>query len=226
MCFTRYDGEIMPKEKIMYNELSDYQESQQRYNKMLDDGPLMERIGSFEPPRRKGYEKISREMKMQDSLAKNLYLKREKIARSLVESRNEEIQIALNKALVSNNLSPNSYKYWDNYMNLLIRREGGWDIFIKNLENELHAVQKSRQKYSISLIFFIIGMFSSIIIFSRLYGQWWGILLAVLAVAFSCAIFAFYHLPRSIEYKEAKEKYLGNYKKNPEDFYPYTQVIH
>ena len=145
----------MPKEKIMHIELSDYQESQQRYNKMLDDGPLMERIGSFEPPRRKGYEKISREMKMQDSLAKNLYLKREKIAQSLVESRNEEIQVALNKALVSNGLSPNSYKYWDNYMNLLIRREGGWDIFIKNLENELHVVQRSRQKYSISLIFFL-----------------------------------------------------------------------
>jgi len=215
----------MPKEKISYNAISEYQEKQKKYNEIISHGPIIERIGSFEPPRRKGYEKISREMKMQDSLAKNLYLKREKVAQSLVDAKNEELQIALNKALVSNNLSPNSYKYWDDYMRLLIQREGGWDVFIRNLESELNIVQKSRQQYSISLIIFIIGMFSSIIIFSRLYGQWWGITLAILTVAASCAVFAFYHLPRSIRYKEAKEKHLGNYKKKPEDFYPYTQVI-
>ena len=103
----------MPKEKKTSELLSDYQLNQKRYNSMLSDGPLIERIGSFEPPRRKGYEKISREMRMQDSLAKNLYLKREKVAQTLVDSKNDELQIALNKSLVSNGLSPNSYKYWD-----------------------------------------------------------------------------------------------------------------
>lgn len=216
----------MPKEKKTSELLSDYQLNQKRYNSMLSDGPLIERIGSFEPPRRKGYEKISREMRMQDSLAKNLYLKREKVAQTLVDSKNDELQIALNKSLVSNGLSPNSYKYWDDYMRILIKREGGWEIFIKNLEDDLNILHNARKHYSISLIIFTIGMLASMILFSRLYGQWWGIVSAILVVAASCAVFAFYHLPRSIKYKEAKEKYLGDYKKNPEDFYPYTQILH
>lgn len=214
----------MPKKEVESKIVSDYQLNQDRYKDMLSEGSLIERIGSFEPPRRKDYEKISRELKMQDSLAKNLYLKREQVAQSLVDAKDDDIQVALNKSLVANKLSPNSYKYWDEYMRILISREGGWDIFIQSLENELSIVQNARKHYSISLIIFVIGMIASIVFFSRLYGSWVGILLAVLTVAASCAVFAFYHLPRSLEYKEAKEKYLGDYKKRPDDFYPYTQV--
>lgn len=210
---------------MINDEKISYQEKQYMYQKMLSEGSLVERIGSFEPPKRKGYIKSKREEKIRDSLARELYLKREKIAQSIIENEREDTQVALNKALVSNGLSPNSYKYWDDYVRLLVKREGGWNIFVKALENNLSEVHVARKNYVISLSLFIIGMLASIALFSRLYGSWWGISIAIGLVGVSCASFVFYHLPMAQEYRSVKDHCLGDDKKRTDGFYPYSRVM-
>ena len=127
----------------------------------MTEGSLIERMSSYQPPLRKGHITTKKEYSIQKRVAKSLYGKRYKIAKAIVEKSYEtgSARGALVSGIVSVGIPPNSAPGWINWVELLISREGGWDIFVMRLEKELDIVEYYRTRkarawvYGIAILF-------------------------------------------------------------------------
>ena len=101
--------------------------SAQQAEEMLSQGSMIERIGSFLPPFRPGYSMSKYEIKVQKNVARKLYNKRIKLAEVMSAPHGKDsASLVVNPALVSSGISPNSVQKYDEYIELLSQKQGGW----------------------------------------------------------------------------------------------------
>ena len=112
-----------------------------------DDKSLIETMFSFTPEIREGYTDNKREQKIQKRLASQLYSKRMDIVGSIVNNNYTDKKEVLVSSLVSQGFAPRTLEPWIDYVVLLSERQGGWDIFLK----ELSAAYYSDKYFSIQL---------------------------------------------------------------------------
>lgn len=179
----------------------------------LHTGPLIQRIGSFYPKKRKGYSDSRLEQRIQKRTARLLYDKRITIARSIAHSPYTKVDEVLNDALVTSGIAPNSVEGWKDYIILIAEREGGWDIFRNKLETHIYYLdyyQKSMVVgWAVSLLACLLS-FSSQLMFSPLLGDSWASTLVYgLILGLGVFVVATNGLLRSREARPAIKKLTG-----------------
>lgn len=115
------------------------------------DSPIAQ-IAAFNPPIRSGKSENRRELKMQRSASKKIYLYRFRIAKEIVKdgvdentlmpisADKEQRKRILSKAMIAAGLSPKTNDGWLEYMSVLIDKSGGWKIFMLNLRDEVYRM--------------------------------------------------------------------------------------
>lgn len=203
--------------------------SAQQAEEMLSQGSMIERIGSFLPPFRPGYSMSKYEIKVQKNVARKLYNKRIKLAEVMSAPHgNDSASLVVNPALVSSGISPNSVQKYDEYIELLSQRQGGWKRWKAQVSEELdryHAARKEIMK--------TMGTIISILTLSLIVGgvgnaafpdvEYFFIIPTL--ITFSALIYA-----ALFGYKKVKKNMdiifetTGGRKKRVEDFFPYTKL--
>lgn len=103
--------------------------------------PLMEKIFSFKPAHRPGYLRPGREAVIANRVGNNLYGKRVPISKSIIQHKDMHPKEAIVNALVDNGIAPRSVDGWVDYVIYMVDSQGGWDVFCRDLENNLSYVE-------------------------------------------------------------------------------------
>lgn len=137
---------------------------------------IIEKIGSYKPKKRPGYEAVKREEKIQKNSAMELYSKRLEVSHALSENIDSGLGYKKSAiaALVKNGLSPHSYDGWDEYVRFLSNEEGGYDLLSKKIGKEYDEVKnlaKRRKKiWILSIIVIVVSLILSLTLNNYLTG--------------------------------------------------------
>lgn len=129
----------------------------------LSQGSMIERIGSYKPPRRPGYAVNRQELKLQDNVAKKLYNKRVKLARHMSLNPSGDIKEIVYSALVANGISPHSVVKFEDYIELLVQRQGGIKRWKSQVDDEVTRLKEAQIAIFYSFLPVFILLVSSLI---------------------------------------------------------------
>lgn len=202
--------------------------SEERANEMLSEGSMVERIGSFLPPHRPGFDTTRYEVRVQESVAKKLYDKRVTIARRMASSPSKDIDTVVNSALVSCDISPNSVTHYDKYIMLLVERQGGWDRWRSQIHDEINRIDEAKKSIRKTMIPIILALILSLIVGglgnnylpNSNYFFLVPTIMTILTIVYASSIGS----RKVSEQKGIIEEAAGSRKKQPKDFFPYTKV--
>lgn len=196
----------------------------------LAEGTLIERIGSFRVAVRPGYGETRTERGIVKKVSKRLYEKRLGLSRFIVdnheyyEPRSAELFYS---ALVSQGFSPHSVDRWDIYVSMLSDFEGGWDIFIRELERDVRAYDDANRRMFVAMFLFCLGMIFSLVLsaLSNVYLPPLASTTLGLTSLFVVFFIAAKNLPLFWHDKKGKSKLLGDTKKKFTSFFPASRAL-
>lgn len=187
------------------------------YQKTLEDGPVIERIGKFSPNIREGYTPNKREKRIRDKAAHKIYSKRVQLAKNLVDKSDHHSSRGMCiQSLVSCNLSPQTYRGWDVFVEKIMDIEGGEEYFINNIKYALEAFSYHQNKLRMALFwcFIIFVLSTSFISVIPMYTE--GLIVSIISYVILTASLLSIGIilaPRVKRVNEAREEYFGS--KNP-----------
>lgn len=114
-------------------------------NDPFSQGSMIERIGSYKPPMRPGFSVNRQELKLQDRVARTLYNKRAKLARHMAYSTSTSIKEIVYSSLIANDISPHSVVHYEDYIDLLIQRQGGLKRWRAQVNDELDQIKGAKK---------------------------------------------------------------------------------
>lgn len=190
--------------------------------KRLSEGPIIQRIGTFYPRRRKGYSDSRTEQRIQKRTARLIYDNRITIARRIVQSPYVKKDEVLNDALVQAKIAPNSVDGWKDYIILIADREGGWDIFLKKLSKDIKDVDYHQKQivtgWIIALVASLVS-FLSPLVFSPILGDTWAATLVyALLLGIGIAVVVFTGVLRSRRSRPIIKELVGTAVRDPDSF--------
>lgn len=130
---------------------------------MLNEGSMIERIGSFIPPLRPGFSETKHEISIQKKVAKKLYSKRVQLAEKMSSSPEKDTRGIVYPALISCGISPHSVQKYEEYIELLATRQGGWTRWKSRVSDECAELNAEKRKIAIPASIFITIMFVSLL---------------------------------------------------------------
>ena len=109
---------------------------------LLNETPLVYRLGAYIPPRRKGYSVTRGENKIQRRATEALFKSRIDISRDLRDhlSNGEQITVAAHQALALNGLSPRSVDGWIDHVGHVSDERRGEDAFFTELDRDVSLI--------------------------------------------------------------------------------------
>lgn len=195
----------------------------------LSQGSMVERIGSFLPPFRPGYGLSKHEIRLQKSVARKLYNKRIKVARVMSAPHGKDsAALVTTPSLVSAGISPHSIQKYDEYIELLSQRQGGWKRWKKHVASELETYDKARKEIikqigiiiAILAISLIVGAIGNTFFFNVEY-----FFIIPTVITFCAIVYASLFGYKKVKANKAIiEKSVGSKKKKVDDFFPYSKL--
>lgn len=195
-----------------------------KYINMLKNGSMIERVGSFKPPLRKGFSANRGENRIQKKMAQKLYSKRVEIAKSMANSTSTNTREVVYSALVSSGISPNSVDYYDEYIQVLVDRQGGWDRWRKIVIDELsmfyYLKKTMRNPLSIVITWFMLTIATS----GVFPNHQWSPYIPVTMTAMGIVFVSFYFGQLYPEYRKNVYSLIGDNNKDVDNFFSYSRV--
>lgn len=200
----------------------------EHYQSCLNDGGMIERCGSFMPPTRKGYTANRSELHIQKNVAKKIYEKRLSLARHMAQSTSYDTQEIVYSALVHAGISPHSARYYDDYIQLLVDRQGGWDRWRTAVQYEVDAVEYARGKVRIPLVYVTLWMLFSLAVIGMINNSslWEGlsIIMAIIMIAVVGCVSWFVIYKNRMHLAHIVQEYVGQRGKKTEEFFTYAMT--
>lgn len=197
-------------------------------NAMLSEGSMIERIGSYLPPVRPGYDMTKIELRVQNSVAKKLYNKRVTLARRMANSPSKDIETVVYSALVSCDISPYSVVNYDRYIQTLVDRQGGWDRWRNQVRDEIDRIDNAKRSIArimipiiaALIISMIVGAIGNTMLKDVEYFFMVPAVMTIIVVAYASSIGS-----RKIKnHKAVITETAGPRTKSPDAFFPHTKV--
>lgn len=210
----------MPIKEIHDIEAGDGWEYNSVTERRLHVGSLIERLGSFVPAKRLGYDMSRTENSIMKRNARHLYNKRIGLARNIAYSKYERKDEILNSALLSIGMAPNSADGWKDYVFLLSEREGGWSIFLRKLRDDVERVRYYQRsiimRWAQTAIYMIFTLLFPLFL-SQSFPQWFatGLQIILLIGGVAMSVFAVLH---SRSTSEAIRSLVGSSTKDTDGF--------
>lgn len=195
------------------------------YEKLLNDHSMIERVGSFSPPLRKGFGENRIENRIQKRISRELYSKRVSIAKEMLLSDSTDTREVVYSALVKNGISPHSVDYYEDYIQLLVDRQGGWDRWRSVVSKEISVFNYSRASLRNPMVILILWLMFSTALGTTLPDNMLMSAITLTMTLFGLTVFSvytgFYVLPT---YRRNIQESIGENKKSTDMFFPYNKV--
>lgn len=201
-----------------------YLRSQER----IKSRSMIDNIGSYLPPTRRGRAINQFELRLQKRVAVTLHKKRVGIAKYLYNSDSTDVKEAVYPALVASGISPHSVEGYEDYILMLVNQQGGWSSYRSMLGDELEKAEYATGNIRKILVMFIWWVLMVMIaggVASRLLPDTTvgaiipSLLLTVVVVAFS-----FYQWPTLKKMIALRDEAAGGKKVNPDEFIPREHI--
>lgn len=186
-----------------------------------------EKIFAFRPRWREGKDRRTREVKIREKSAANIYGKRLLLAETFSQTTGDNIVKEMNKTLSYHELNANLYQGVSNIVSSLTQKEGSLDYVRERMGKEVEAVRNSQRRLR-TFFFWNIYIFFFINIVKIVYipeGSLLENIFTISALGCTMAFFFIFTLKEILEHKSIKSTFIGDDDKPHNDFTKYQDAM-
>lgn len=186
-----------------------------------------EKVFAFKPRWREGRDRRTREVKIRERSAANIYGKRLLLAETFSQTTGDNIVKEMNKTLSYHELNANLYQGVANIVSSLAQKEGGIEYVRDKMRKEVEAVRGSQRRLRTFFFWnFYIFLFINIVKITYIpEGTLWEDMFTISALGLTMAFFFAFTFREVLEHKKIKAKFIGDDDKPHNDFTKYQDAM-